>query len=236
MAETLPPRQRITPGAGLGEDGSGIAGVTKPALRGFIHLLAFSSALTLAPILIVSTPGLADRFIVAGYALSIVALFGVSALYHRVDWEGPAAARMRKLDHSMIFIAIAATHTPVALIAMPPGPGWTLFTIVWVGAVVGILSRVFLPQAPAWLVAAPYVLVGWSSLVVVNHVWNAVDLAGFILLLVGGLFYTAGAVIFALKRPDPWPDYFGFHEIFHVCTVAGAACHYLTIAFFLRPF
>ena len=198
-------------------------------------MLAFSSALTLAPILIVVTPGVTDRFIVAIYSLSIVGLFGVSAMYHRVGWSERAAGRVRKLDHSMIFIATAATHTPIALIALPPRPGWTLFGIVWGGAVLGIVSRVFFTSAPYWMVATPYVIVGWSSLFVVNHIWSSLHLAGFILLLVGGVLYTAGAVIYAVHRPNPWPNHFGYHEVFHLLTVAAAACHYVTIAFFLRP-
>lgn len=208
-------------------------GEGSPAFRGLIHLLAFSSALTLAPILIVVTPGVADRFIVATYALSIVGLFGVSAMYHRVNWSPKAAARVRKLDHSMIFVATAATHTPIALMSLPPRPGWTLFAIVWTGALVGICGRVFWNNAPYWMVATPYVVVGWSSLFVINHVWSSLHLAGFILLLVGGCLYTAGAVIYALHRPNPWPSHFGYHEIFHTLTVVAAACHYVTIAFFL---
>ncbi len=208
-------------------------GVQKPAFRGLFHLLAFSSALTLAPILIVVTPGIADRFIIATYALSIVGLFGVSALYHRVNWSDRGASIIRKLDHSMIFVATAATHTPIALISLPPRPGWVLFAIVWSGAVLGIIGRVFFTNAPYWMVATPYVVVGWSSLFVINHVWNSLHLAGFILLLVGGILYTGGAVIYALHRPNPWPARFGYHEIFHLLTVAAASCHYVTIAFFL---
>lgn len=210
-------------------------GEAKPLFRGLLHLLAFSSALTIAPILIVVTPGIADRFIVAIYALSIVGLFGVSAMYHRVSWGQRGAGRVRKLDHSMIFIATAATHTPIALIALPTRPGWILFGVVWGGAVIGIASRVLFSNVPYWLVAAPYLIVGWSSLFVINHVWSSLHLAGFILLLVGGFLYSAGAIIYARQRPNPWPAHFGYHEIFHALTVAGAACHYVTIAFFLRP-
>lgn len=211
------------------------AGEPKPVFRGLLHLLAFASALTLAPILIVVTPGVADRFIVAAYALSIVGLFGVSAMYHRVNWGERGARVVRKLDHSMIFIATAATHTPIALIALPTRPGWILFGVVWAGAAAGIIGRVFFSNASYWTVAAPYVLVGWSSVFVMNHVWSSLHLAGFILLLVGGVLYTVGAVIYALHRPNPWPTHFGYHEVFHALTVAAAACHYVTIAFFLRP-
>lgn len=209
-------------------------GEVKPRFRGFSHLLAFASTLTLAPLLIVFTPGIADRFIMAVYALAIVGLFGVSALYHRNEWSERAAAIVRRLDHSMIFIAIAATHTPIALIALPAGPGWVLFGIVWTGAVVGIVFRVCFTKAPYWLVSIPYVLVGWSSIFVINHVWASLHLAAFILLLVGGVLYTTGAIIYAIHRPNPWPQHFGYHEIFHALTIGGAACHYVVIAIFVR--
>lgn len=209
-------------------------GEGKPRFRGFLHLLAFSSALTLAPILIVITPGIADRFIMAIYAISIVGLFGISALYHRNVWSEPGAAIVRRLDHSMIFVATAATHTPIALIALPAGPDWTLFGIVWGGALFGIATRVFATDAPYWMIALPYLVVGWCSLIVVNHLWSSLGVAGFTLMLVGGGLYTIGALIYAVHRPNPWPKSFGYHEIFHLLTVAGAACHYVVIAIFVR--
>jgi len=223
----------------LAEDRGGTAerhahGEHKPRFRGFIHLLAFSSALTLAPILIVVTPGIADRFIMAIYGVAIVGLFGFSALYHRNDWSERGMSIIRRIDHSMIFIATAATHTPIALIALPPGPGWTLFAIVWTGAALGIAGRLFFTSAPYWMVSIPYVVVGWCSLFVINHVWDALGVAGFTLLLVGGALYTVGAIIYAAHRPNPWPMSFGYHEIFHALTVAGAACHYVVIAIFVR--
>ena len=209
-------------------------GEPKPRFRGFLHLLAFSSALTLAPILIVVTPGIADRFIMAIYAISIVGLFGISALYHRNVWSERSATIVRRLDHSMIFIATAATHTPIALIALPTGPGWTLFGVVWAGALFGIAARVFATDAPYWMIAVPYVVVGWCSLIVINHLWSSLGIAGFTLMLVGGGLYTLGALIYAIHRPNPWPQSFGYHEIFHLLTVAGAACHYVVIAIFVR--
>ena len=212
----------------------GFHGHPKPIFRGFIHLLAFSSALTLAPILIVVTPGVTERFIMAVYALAVVGLFGVSALYHRNDWSERTHSIIRRIDHSMIFVVTAATHTPIALIALPTGPGWALFGVVWIGAILGILGRIFYPHAPAAVVATPYVIVGWSSLFVVNHVWNQLAVAGFVLLIVGGALYTIGAIIYATRRPDPWPEHFGYHEIFHALTVGGAACHYVVIAVFVR--
>jgi len=210
------------------------SGERKPRFRGFIHLLAFSSALTLAPILIVITPGIVDRFIMAIYAFAIVGLFGVSAMYHRNEWSERGAQMVRQIDHSMIFVATAATHTPIALIALPTAPGWTLFGIVWGGALFGIAARLLVKDAPYWMIAVPYVVVGWSSLVVINHLWSALGIAGFTLMVVGGALYTIGAVIYAAHRPNPWPRSFGYHEIFHALTVGGAACHYVVIAIFVR--
>ena len=143
-------------------------------------------------------------------------------------------AVMRRIDHSMIFVATAATQTPIALLALPTGPGWLLFGVVWGGALLGIVGRMLFPRAPLGLVAIPYVAVGWSSLVVINYVWDELAVAGFVLLLVGGVLYTLGAVIYATHWPDPWPRHFGYHEIFHALTVAGAACHYVVIAIFVR--
>jgi hemolysin III len=222
----------LTPNPGTAERRS--AGEHKPRFRGFIHLLAFSSALTLAPILIVITPGIANRFIMAIYGVAIIGLFGVSALYHRYEWSERGVAIVRRVDHSMIFVATAATHTPIALIALPSRPGWTLFGIVWGGAALGVIGRVSFTNAPYWVVSIPYVVVGWSSIFVINHVWNALNIAAFVLLVVGGLLYTVGAVIYAAHRPNPWPNSFGYHEIFHTLTVAGAACHYVVIAIFVR--
>lgn len=210
-----------------------VTGAT-PRYRGLIHMFAFSSALTLAPILVVITPGVAARFIMAIYAVAIVGLFGVSAMYHRNDWSPTGSAVIRRLDHSMIFLATAATHTPIALLALPTRPGWVLFGIVWGGALLGIAGRVFFSHAPYTIIAFPYVLVGWSSLFVINHVWASLHVAAFVLLFVGGLLYTIGAVIYALRRPNPWPASFGYHEIFHALTVAAAACHYVVIAIFVR--
>ena len=206
----------------------------RPRYRGLLHMLAFSSALTLAPILVVLTPGIAPRFVMAIYAVAIVGLFGVSALYHRTDWTPNGSAIVRRIDHSMIFLATAATHTPIALLALPTAPGWILFGLVWGGALLGIAGRLLFTGAPQAVIAAPYVIVGWSSLVVIDHVWRSLHVAAFVLLLTGGLAYTLGALVYARRRPDPWPSTFGYHEVFHALTIVGAACHYVVIAIFVR--
>lgn len=207
----------------------------KPKLRGLSHLLAFSSALTLAPILIVVSPGIAPRFVAAEYGLAIAALFGVSALYHRGDWSPRAVAIMRQLDHSMIFIAIASTYTPIALLELGGRTGITLLVVVWAGALLGIAGRLVWKTAPYPVIVLPYIVTGWAVVFVVDDVWRSLGVAGFVLLLVGGACYTLGAIIYALHRPNPWPAWFGYHEILHILVIAGAALHYVAIAFFVLP-
>ena len=196
-----------------------------PMFRGVSHRAMFIVALTLAPIMIVAAPGVGPRLVIAFYTLSIAALFGVSALYHRVPWSPRVRRAMQRLDHAVIFLAIGGTYTPVALFALSPWAANLVLTLVWGGAAVGIFMRIRFTDAPKAVVALPYLVVGWCLMAVVADAWYHLGVAGFLLLLAGGLAYTAGALIFALQRPDPWPATFGFHEVFHVLTVAGAALH-----------
>ena len=207
----------------------------KPRLRGRSHEYSFVVALTLAPIMIVAAPGIVPRFVMAVYVAAIAGLFGISALYHRVDWAPRARARMKRLDHSMIFLAIAGTYTPIAVYSLSPGVAKVVLLAVWSGAIGGIVVRNVWPNAPKPLAAAPYVLVGWVALFVLADMWRSLGVAGFTLVAVGGLLYTAGAVIYAFRRPDPWPHTFGYHEIFHLLVIAGAALHYVSIAFIALP-
>ena len=207
----------------------------KPLLRGRSHEYAFVVALTLAPIMIVVAPGVAPRFVVAIYAVAIAALFGVSATYHRVDWAPAARAGMRRLDHSMIFLAIAATYTPIAVFALSPDSARLVLPIVWGGAVLGIVLRNLWPHAPKPLTAAPYLAVGWVAVIFMADIWRSMGVAGFLLVALGGLLYTVGAVVYATHRPDPWPRTFGYHEIFHLFVIGGAVLHYVGIAFVALP-
>ena len=207
----------------------------KPRLRGFSHTWAFVAALTLAPLMIVAAPGVFPRFVIGLYTLAIVGLFGVSALYHRIGWSPRGRAVMQRLDHSMILVAIAATYTPIALFAISGTAGRVLLVIVWVGAALGILSRLAWLNAPAVVVGIPYLALGWASLVVVHEVWRSMGVAGFVLLMVGGLLFTGGAIAFAFGRPDPSPEWFGYHEVWHVLVIAGVAVHYVAVAFIALP-
>ena len=206
-----------------------------PMFRGVSHRAMFIVALTLAPIMIVAAPGVGPRLVIAFYTLSIAALFGVSALYHRVPWSPRFRRAMQRLDHAVIFLAIGGTYTPVALFALSPWAAKLVLALVWGGTAVGVFMRVRFTDARKAVVALPYLVVGWCLMAVVADAWHHLGVAGFLLLLVGGLAYTAGALVFAFQRPDPWPATFGFHEVFHVLTVAGAALHYVAIAFVVLP-
>lgn len=207
----------------------------KPTWRGRSHEYAFVVALTLAPIMIVAAPGVTDRLVMALYATAITALFGISALYHRVDWAPAARDRMKRLDHSMIFIAIAGTYTPIALWGLSSGTARWVLAAVWAGAAGGIVIRNIWPHAPKPMAAAPYVAVGWVAVFATADMWRSLGIAGFALVAGGGLLYTFGAAIYAFRRPNPWPHTFGYHEIFHLFVIGGATLHYVGVAFVALP-
>ncbi len=209
--------------------------VPKPILRGWSHVVAALFALVLAPIVIALGPGGADRAVVAVYSVAVVGVFGVSALYHRFDWTPPVQAVIRRLDHSMIFVFIAATYTPVGFFALEPDAARLVLSVVWSGALLGVVGRVIWLGAPRWVLVAPYPVVGWAALMVIGDVWRGMGTAGSVLLFVGGGLYTLGALIYAFRRPDPWPRWFGYHEVFHLLVVAAVAVHYVAIAFFALP-
>jgi hemolysin III len=167
--------------------------------------------------------------------VAIVALFTVSALYHRIHWGERAQAVLRRLDHSMIFIAIAATYTPIAVFVFPSGTTALVLTLVWVGAGAGTAMRLWWHGAPYWVVAIPYLAVGWVGVVALGDIWRGLGAGGFTLIVVGGGLFTFGAVIYAMHWPNPWPRWFGYHEIFHVLVVAGIAVHYVVVAFYAVP-
>ncbi len=204
----------------------------KPLLRGWSHALAFVAAVSLCPLIIVFSPG--SRAAAALYGAATIGLFGVSAVYHRFNWKARAHSILRRLDHSMIFVAIAATYTPVAL-ALPHGPGSLVMALVWSGAAAGVAVQLFWPRAPRPLVVALYVTVGWVALFVIGPIWTALGVAGFVLFMTGGVLHTAGAAVYATRRPDPVPSWFGFHEVFHLLVVAAVATHYVGVTFVALP-
>jgi hemolysin III len=197
--------------------------------------VAFFVSLVSGVVLIVVAPTLGSKLIMAVYALSISTLFGVSALFHRHTWGPAGRRRMRRADHSTIFIAIAGSYTAVAGIALSGWARTTVLCIVWGGAAVGITLRQVWLDAPKWVIALPYVVVGWAAVAVLPQLERALGPAGFALLLVGGLAYSAGAVVYAVKRPNPIPGVLGYHEVFHACTIVGAVFHFIVIAWFVLP-
>ncbi|QRY42287.1 hemolysin III family protein [Microbacterium hominis] len=197
----------------------------KPSWRGWIHAGTFPVAIAAGVVLIVLAQGAPAKWAAAVFMATSLLLFGNSALYHRFNWGPTTKAVLKRIDHANILLLIAGTYTPIAVLALPPGKGALLLVLVWSGALLGILFRVFWIHAPRWLYVALYLLLGWAAVMYLGDLMAA-NLAMMILVIAGGLLYTAGAVVYALKKPNPWPGHFGFHEIFHVCTVLAFLCHW----------
>jgi hemolysin III len=205
----------------------------RPRLRGVSHELAAFLALPAAAALIARARGGAAVMAAAIYGLTLVTLFAVSAVYHRRFWSLPARQLIGRLDHSAIFLLIAGTYTPMGLL-IGPGAGHLTLAIVWGGAAVGIVLVVGPFGLGKRLRALIYVLLGWVVLPLLPRLHGAIGTSGLLLLFVGGFFYTVGAVIYGLRRPDPYPRTFGFHEIFHLLVIAAAASHYLVVDAVIR--
>ena len=197
----------------------------KPTWRGWIHAGTFPVAIAAGIVLITLADGAVAKLACAVFMATSVLLFGNSALYHRFDWGPRTKAVLKRIDHANIMLLIAGTYTPIAALALPPQKGILLLTLVWTGALLGILFRVFWINAPRWLYVALYLLLGWAAVMYLGDLLQA-SVAMMVLVIVGGLLYTGGAVCYALKKPNPWPGRFGFHEIFHVCTVLAFLCHW----------
>jgi hemolysin III len=233
MNDRSPAIAQVAPDVADVADASADAG--KPLLRGVIHQAAFFVSLASGLALVVAAPTAGSKAVMVVYAVSLSSLFGTSALFHRRTWGPVGRRRMRRADHSTIFVAIAGTYTAVAGIALHGWARAALLSIVWAGALVGIVLRQVWLDAPKWVVTIPYVTVGWAALVALPQLERALGPTGFLLLLLGGLAYSAGAVVYAMKRPSPVPGVFGYHEVFHACTVVGAVLHYVAIAVFVLP-
>lgn len=205
----------------------------KPRMRGWLHLWSFAVSIasgatlvTVAAVLVGAKAALAT----AVYSVTILGLFGVSALYHRRTWRtARSRAIMKRLDHSMIFLFIAGTYTPVAALAMEPGTARWVLTVVWAGALLGVALKTMRPHAPSWLAVPIYVALGWVAVFVFPDLLVNGGVAAFVLLVVGGVLYTVGAVFYATRWPNPWPSTFGYHEFFHAATVLAALCHLVAI-------
>jgi hemolysin III len=206
----------------------------KPRLRGVSHQWAFFVSLVTGGVLVATAPEGRARVAAAVYAASVAGLFGASALYHRITWASVAARRwMRRLDHSMIFVLIAGTYTPIALLALSGPLATAILIAVWAGAAAGAVMKLVWIDAPKWVVALTYVLLGWVAVAAFPQLYDALGLTAFLMVLGGGLLYTAGAVVYARRRPDPVPAVFGYHEVFHVLVIVAAALQYAVVAFFV---
>ena len=203
----------------------------RPRLRGVFHEWAFFAALAAGAMLVVIADGALATFSSWIYAAALAAMFGASALYHRFPWKN-AARRLwaRRLDHSMIFVFIAGTYTPFALLAFDGRTQWVVLVMVWSGAVLGLLLELVWIDSPRWLSAVAYLAVGWVGVLALPQMFSGVGVAGAVLLMVGGALYTLGAVIYATEWPNPFPRTFGFHEIFHLLVVAAAATQFVAVS------
>ncbi len=208
----------------------------KPRWRGVSHQWAFFVSLALAIVLVLAAPGAKATVAAAIYAASLCGLLGVSAVYHRRTWATVRARLwMRRLDHAMIFLLIAGTYTPFALLVMQGTVATVILAVVWSGAVAGIVTTLLWPTAPKWVNAVIAISLGWVAVAAAPELVDHAGLAATILLALGGLLYTAGAIVYATRRPDPRPATFGYHEVFHAFVLAAAAVHFGAVAGFALP-
>jgi len=205
----------------------------KPLLRGVLHQVSFFVALAVGALVVAFADGTRATVSAAIFAASVVAMLGASALYHRVTWSPTMRPWMRRVDHAGIYVLIAGTYTPVGLIVVHGVLRNIVLVIVWSGAGAAILLKFIWVRAPKWLSAATGLAVGWAGVAAMPQVVQNAGWPAFALLAAGGLAYSAGAVVYAMRRPDPAPDVFGYHELFHALTIVAVACQYVAIAFWV---
>jgi hemolysin III len=203
----------------------------RPVWRGRTHAWAFFAALVGGIALVAMAPDGRARLALGIYAITVAGLFGVSAVYHRTPWRSAVArAWMRRADHAMIFLLIAGTYTPFALLVLKGSTATAVLIIVWAGALAGIVLKLLWIHAPKWLGAGAYVALGWVAVAAFPQLLEHAGLAATLVLAAGGLLYTVGAVVYALRRPDPLPTVFGYHEVFHALVIAAAALQFAVVA------
>ena len=206
-----------------------------PRLRGVSHEIAFVVALPVGIALAVSTQGAVARAAAIAFAGSVIGMFGVSTLFHRIAWEPRAKLWLGRIDHTMIYALIAGTYTPITLLVLRPGWRTPILAIVWGGALVATAAKFIWHDAPRWVAPVTCVMLGGVALIALPQIFDRIGYPGALLLLCGGVFYTVGAVVYATRRPDPRPATFGYHEIFHSLVIAAVACQYATVAFYVLP-
>lgn len=204
----------------------------KPRLRGVLHEYAFLVAIGLGIVLVLTASTARERLAAAVFACAMTGMFGVSALYHRPNWSARPRRWLRRLDHAMIYLLIAGTYTPFGLLVLSGTWQVTMLAIVWSGAAIAILLKLVWIDSPKWVAAVLGIALGWVGVVAFPQL-ASIGATGVALLLAGGVLYTAGAIVYARKRPDPAPAVFGYHEVFHALVIGAAACQYAAVAFFV---
>ena len=207
--------------------------LAKPLLRGVLHQVGFSVSLVLGTLLIIGAGGASERVAASVFAGSVAVCFGLSALYHRVNWRPRVRLWMRRADHAGVYLLIAGTYTPICLLALEGAWRFVVLSLVWLAAAVAIVFKFTWVGAPKWLAAVVGIALGWAGVVLLPQLATRLHLAAIVLLAAGGIAYTVGAVIYARGRPDPVPTVFGYHEVFHALTIVGVGCQYVAIAFFV---
>jgi hemolysin III len=207
----------------------------KPRLRGVSHQWAFFASLGAGMALILAASGARAVIAMSVYAFSLSAMLGTSALYHRVTWTPEVRRWMRRLDHTMIFVFIAGTYTPFALLVMHGDLADVVVIVVWATAAAGMILNLVWISAPYWFTVAVYLSTGWVAIVTLPQLWDEIGPVGVGLIALGGALYSAGAVVYARRKPDPRPQVFGYHEIFHVLVIAAAAVQYAAVAIYALP-
>jgi hemolysin III len=211
-----------------------LPGRVKPKLRGVFHELGFYVAVALGLPLVLTAEGGRARVAAIAFAGCLAWCFGASALYHRPSWTPKARAWLARLDHAGVYLLIAGTYTPFGLLIMSPGWAVPVLSVVWGGALAAILLKLFWVDAPKWLSAAIALSLGWLSVAALSQLLK-LPVLGVALVIAGGLLYSAGAIVYVLRRPDPVPHLFGYHELFHVFTLGAAGCQFAAVAFFVVP-
>lgn len=201
----------------------------RPRVKGWLHAAMFPVALVAGIGLVATAPSTEARVVSAVFSATAVLLFGTSALLHLGRWSPGVESVIRRIDHSNIYLIIAGTYTPFAVLALPSDQGRLLLLIVWIGALAGVVFRVFWLSAPRWLTTGLYVLVGWVAVFFLPGLVDGAGVPAVVLIILGGVLYTLGALVYATKRPNPSPQWFGFHEVFHAFTVAAFISHYFAV-------
>lgn len=221
--------------ARVAEEGTRVRDGAKPLLRGWLHEVAAIAMLAVGPLIGLEAQGTKAEVCAGVACFGYFAMLTTSALYHRVNWSPAARQRIRRADHCMIFVCISGSYTAVAGLVLPDADAVIVLSVVWAASLAGIAGRFFWMDGPRWALGLPYIVTGWVAVGALPEFLHRLGVAGFSLMVAGGLLYTVGAIVMARRSPDPWPKVFGYHEIFHTCVVAAAALHLSLIAFFVLP-